>query len=79
MATQLARLDHVTVRRTRRQRIPVWPVDPRIRTAVGALARSLLIGLGARVTLSLGHSGGVVGIAAAGVLALGAALTSWDT
>jgi hypothetical protein len=46
---------------------------------MGAIVRSLLIGLGIGVTVMLGHPGGVVGIATIGVLAIGAALTSWDT
>jgi hypothetical protein len=79
MAIQLARLDHITVRRTTPRRTPGGRTATPIRTAAGAVVRSLLIGVGIGVTLSLGHPGGVVGIATVGVLAIGAALTSWDT
>jgi hypothetical protein len=78
MAVQLARLDQVIVRRntvgtTRRADRHA------IGTALGAILRSLLIGVGIGVTLMLGHPGGIVGIATVGVLAIGAALASWDT
>ena len=79
MAVQLARIDDVTVRRTAPRPTADTLTRSRIRTAVGAIVRSLFIGLGIGVTMSLGHPGGVVGIATVGVLAIGAALTSWDT
>ena len=79
MAIQLARIDHITVRRTTPRRARDPRADSRIRIAAGAIVRSLLIGLAIGVTVSLGHPGGVVGIATVGVLAIGAALASWDT
>ena len=79
MTVQLARIAEVTVRRTAPRRSADTLTGSRIRTAVGAVVRSLFIGLGIGVTMSLGHPGGVVGIATVGVLAIGAALTSWDS
>ena len=79
MAVQLARIDRVTVRRTAPRRTGARLTRSRVRTAAGAIVRSLLIGLGIGVTVSLGHPGDVVGIATVGVLAIGAALTSWDS
>ncbi|MFL5778864.1 MAG: hypothetical protein ACJ761_07975 [Chloroflexota bacterium] len=81
MAVQLLRPDRVIVRSA--SAVSAGPSDRRTqriaRTAVEALVRSLLIGIGIGVTISMGEPRGVVGIATVGILAIGAALASWDT
>jgi hypothetical protein len=79
MAIQLARLERVIVRRNTATMTTPHRDRLAIRTAVGAVVRSLLIGLGVGVTLMQGHPDGVVSIATVGVLAIGVALVSWDT
>ena len=74
MSVELARPDRVT---TQFMAIPTSE-DRRLpsgRDALGVAVRGLLVGLGIALVLIAGSSGGA--ILAAGLLALGAALSSW--
>jgi hypothetical protein len=74
MFVQQARLDRIVVHR--------GPISARsrraARTAMGTVVRSSLIGLGVGVSLTPDHSGGVLGLTTVGILAIGAALASWN-
>lgn len=74
MSVDLARPDRVT---TQFMAIPI--AEPRrlpsVRDALGVAVRGLLVGVGIALVLIAGSSGGA--ILAAGLLALGAALSSW--
>ena len=78
MAIQLDRLQGITVRRVA-PREPDEARDRLVRTGIETVVRSSLIGIGIGISLTPDHSGGVIGIAAVGVLAIGAALASWGT
>jgi hypothetical protein len=78
MAIQLDRLSDISVRR-------IAPAEPRetsrhlARAGVETIVRSSLIGMGVGISLTPDQPGSVIGIAAIGVLAIGAALASWGT
>jgi hypothetical protein len=76
MAIQLDQLQGITVRRIASHE-SAEARDRVVRTAVETVVRSSLIGIGIGVSLTPDQSGGVVGIATVGVLAIGAALASW--
>jgi hypothetical protein len=79
MAVELARPDHIVVR-TPSTTLSTGPrAQQFVRAAIEAIVRSLLIGVGVGVTISVGHSASVVGIATVGILAIGAALASWGS
>ena len=74
MSVDLARPDRVTT-----QFMPIPMAEnrhlPSVRDALGVAVRGLLVGIGIALVLIAGRSGGA--ILAAGLLALGAALSSW--
>ena len=78
MAIQLDRLSGITVRRIAPPR-PSAASRQLVRAGVETIVRSSLIGIGVGVSLTPDHSGGVIGVATVGVLAIGAALASWGT
>lgn len=73
MAVDLRAPDHVQFRiagvRRRRDDLPGW---------LGVTIRGLLTGFGTALVLAGGSHAAVESVAAIGVLALGAALVSWD-
>jgi hypothetical protein len=79
MAVELARPDHIVVGTPSSSLSPGPRAEQLLRTAVEAIVRSLLIGLGVGVTVSLGHTASIIGIATVGILAIGAALASWSS
>jgi len=52
--------------------------QPDRRIALEDIGRGLVVGAGVGVLLMAGHTG-VLGVTAAGILAIGAALASWDS
>ena len=74
MSVHVTRPDHVT---TQFIAIPIVPSRrlPSTRDTLGVAGRGLLVGIGIALVLIAGSSGGA--ILAAGLLALGAALSGW--
>ena len=78
MAIQLDRLRDISVRRIALAE-PRETSDHLARAGLETIVRSSLIGIGVGISLTPDQSGSVIGIAAVGILAIGAALASWGT
>ena len=81
MAVQLARPNRVIVRSivTRPAVQTTVRSRPTVRLAAEVALRALLVGIGLGVILVEGHIQAFVGVATAGILAIGASLASWQS